>query len=162
MKRILYGWGRGREFGAGKPCRLRRDMMASAKVVSESCPNQILVVFRSSRHKTGSESMIARQDFDTLDARARSGKERKLRTSETSSGGRSVRKSLASVGVRTEWSVRKTESGECRRKVSSTCDWRGGGKLEKCESNAGRASSVVRDKSGWRGAWVWVCGCGDE
>ena len=120
MKRILYGWGRGREVGAGKPCRLRRDMMASAKVVSESCPNQILVVFGSSRHKTGSESMIARQDVDNLDARARSGKERKLRTRDTSSGGKRVRKSRARVGVRTECSVLRTDSGECRKNVRST------------------------------------------
>lgn len=120
MKRILNGCGRGSEPGAGRPCLRRRAMIASEKAVSESRPNQIFVLFNRSRQSTGSESIIARHALDTLDARARSGNDRKLRTRETSSGGRRVRKSLASVGVRTECSVRRTESGECRRNVSNT------------------------------------------
>lgn len=67
---------------------------------------------------------------------------------ETSSGGRRVRKSRASVGVRTEWRVRRTGRGEWRRRVRRKCDWRGGGRAEKWLRREGRVRRVVRERSG--------------
>jgi len=55
---------------------------------------------------------MERQALETLDARARVGKVRKVRMWDTSSRGRRVRKSRARVGVRTEWRVRRTGRGE--------------------------------------------------
>jgi hypothetical protein len=60
---------------------------------------------------------MALQDFETREARASVENGRKLRMWDTSSGGRRVRKSRAKVGVRTEWRVRRTGSGEWRRSV---------------------------------------------
>jgi hypothetical protein len=74
---------------------------------------------------------MARHDFDTRDARASVENGRKLRTWETSSGGSNVKKSRARVGIRTPWSVRNTERGECRRRVRRKCDCRFGGSAEK-------------------------------
>lgn len=70
---------------------------------------------------------------------------------EASSGGRRVRKSRARVGVRTEWRVRRTGSGEWRRRVRRKWDWRAGGRALKWDSSEGRVSNVVRDKSGSNG-----------
>lgn len=103
-------------------CR-RFAQIAEAKAFSESPPNQIFVLCSRSRHRTGSESIVARQALETRDARASVGNGRKLSTWETSSGGRRVRKSRASVGVKTECRVRRTGRGECRRRVRRKCDW---------------------------------------
>jgi hypothetical protein len=132
--------------------RCRRAKMELAKAPSESPPNQILVFLRRSRQRTGSESIMARQDLETRDARARVEKGRKLRTWETSSGGRSVRKSRARVGVRTECRVRRTGRGEWRRRVRRKWDWSGAGRLVKWERRDGSVRRVVNDRSGWSGA----------
>lgn len=92
--------------------RRRRAYMALAKAVSESPSNQILVLLRRSRQRTGSESMMARQDLETREARVRVENGRKDNMCETSSGGSRVKKSRANVGVRTECRVRRTGSGE--------------------------------------------------
>lgn len=66
--------------------------------------------------------MMALQALHTRDARASVEKGRKLRMCETSSGGKRVRKSRASVGANTECKVRSTERGEWRKRVRRRCD----------------------------------------
>ena len=148
MNRILYGCGKGSAPGVGTPALRRSDIMCFAKRYSLSPPNQIFVDFIKSCQRTGSESMIALQAFETREARARVEKGRKLKILDTSSLGRRVIKSRDSVGVSTDWSVRRTGNGECRRNVRRTCDCKGGGKAEKWFRRVGRVISVVRATSG--------------
>ena len=97
-------------------------------------------------------------DRETREARATVENGRKLKICETSSGGRRVRKSRARIGVRTECNERNTGKGECRKRVNRKWLCRGGGRLLKWASREGSVKRVVRERSGWKGAW----GMGDE
>ena len=105
--------------------------MEVVKEASDSPPNHIFVLLSKSRHNTASVSMIVRHDRETREARTTVENGRKLNICDTSSGGRRVRKSRASVGVRTECKVRKTGKGEWRKSVSKKWLCRGGGRLVK-------------------------------
>src|SRR6267142_7235086 len=148
LNRTLYGLARDKSLGCGKPALRRRRMSASAKARSESPPNHNFSLFNRSRQRTASESIISRHDLETREARAMQLKGRKLRTWDTSSGGRRVRKSRARIGVRTECTVRRTGSGECRRRVIRRWDCSWTGSPEKCATRDGSDIRVAREASG--------------
>jgi hypothetical protein len=148
LNNTLYGLARDKSLGCGKPALRRRRMSASAKARSESPPNHNFSLFSRSRHRTGSESMMSRHDLETREARAMQLKGRKLRTWDTSSGGRRVRKSRARMGVRTEWTVRRTGNWECRRRVMRRWDCNWFGRPEKWVTRDGRDMRVAREASG--------------
>lgn len=81
----------------------------------------------SSHQSTASESMMALHARETREARARADDGKYDSTWDVSSGGNCVRKSRASVGVRTEWRDRSTGSGEWRISVRRRCDCNCGG-----------------------------------
>jgi len=101
--------------------------------------------------------MIALHAFETQDARANVEKGRKLSTWETSSLGRSVRKSRARVGVSTECNVRRTDRGQCWNSVSRKWDCSCSGRVVKWFMIEGSDMSVANDASGLNGA----CGAGE-